>query len=392
MASTPNLVRFLGLRRDLVWILLAMMVIGLGEELWIRFVPKYLDVLGGGALVIGLYDALKTLLGAVYAYPGGALTDRLGHRASLAIFTLLSLAGYLLVYFVTHWAAVLVGMFFFLAWSSFSLPASFSLVAGRLTQNKYAMGIGVQGIVKRLPILVGPVLGGVLIGRYGVVEGIRVGLLVSVATGLVALAFQLRIGESISATYQKISFFDVLGKFPPTLRNLLVSDILIRFCERIPYSFVVLYVLDDVGASAVQFGTLTTIEMLAAIVCFVPTAYLSDRYGRYGFVIVTFVFFTLFPLVLLFSHSFKMLVVAFVIRGLKEFGETARKALILEQTSDGTRSRTVGAYYLIRDVTVSFGSLAGAVIYREVSPQANFLVAAAVGLVGTVYFAWKGRS
>ena len=47
--------------------------------------------------------------------------------------------------------------------------------------------------------------------------------------------------------------------------------------------------------------------------------------------------FTLFPLVLLFSKSFGMLVVAFVLRGLKEFGEPTRKALILELSPEGRR-------------------------------------------------------
>ena len=44
-----------------------------------RFVPKYLQALGASVFVIGLYDALRTLLGAIYAYPGGVLVDTWGH-------------------------------------------------------------------------------------------------------------------------------------------------------------------------------------------------------------------------------------------------------------------------------------------------------------------------
>src|SRR6266487_3416273 len=50
-----------------------------GEEVWMRFVPKYLQAVGATVFVIGLYDALRTLLGAIYAYPGGVLVDIWGY-------------------------------------------------------------------------------------------------------------------------------------------------------------------------------------------------------------------------------------------------------------------------------------------------------------------------
>src|SRR6266581_3493521 len=127
--------RFLGFERNLALLLGATILIGAGEETWMRFVPKYLEVLGAAAAVIGLYDALKTLLGAVYAYPGGVVVDRWGHRRALVAFTALSMAGYGVVLCFPHWAAMVGGMFLFLAWSSLSLPAMFSLVASNLEKE-----------------------------------------------------------------------------------------------------------------------------------------------------------------------------------------------------------------------------------------------------------------
>jgi len=75
-----KLAAFFGLKRNLVILLITIFVIGAGEELWMRFVPKYLQALGATVFVIGLYDALRTLLGAVYAYPGGVIVDHWGHR------------------------------------------------------------------------------------------------------------------------------------------------------------------------------------------------------------------------------------------------------------------------------------------------------------------------
>src|SRR5882672_3053294 len=188
-----KLTEFLALRRNTTLLLVALVFAGTGERLWLGFAPKYLETLGAGVLIIGLFDALQTLLGAIYAYPGGWLTDHWGQRRSLLLFNALSLAGYLL----------------------------------------------------------------------------------------------------------------------------------------------------------------------------------ADKHGQRPFVLATFVFFTLFPLSLLFANTFAWLAVAFVVRGLKEFGEPARKALIIAQAPPELRARTYGAYYLIRDGIVTTGSLLGAWLW-SLSPQANF--------------------
>src|ERR1041385_5963581 len=166
-----KLTDFFGLKRNLVILLVAIFVIGSGEELWMRFVPKYLQAVGATVFVIGLYDALRTLIGAIYAYPGGVLVDRWGHRHAFIIFNVISVFGYVLVLLIPRWTAVIAGMFFFLSWSCFSLPATFSLVGAALEANRHSMGVGVQSVIKRLPIMAAPIFGGMLIDRFGIIVG-----------------------------------------------------------------------------------------------------------------------------------------------------------------------------------------------------------------------------
>ncbi len=378
---------FLGLRRNIVLLLAAIVVIGAGEETWMRFLPKYLETLGATALVIGLFDALKTLLGAVYAYPGGALADRWGHRRALVAFNAVSILGYALVLALPHWAAVVGGAFLFLAWSNLSLPATFSLVGATLPSEKHAMGIGVQSLIKRIPIVVGPIAGGLLIDGFGMRSGVQIGLVISIVLGGLTIAVQQGIREEAAGPAPAAAgFWATVRRFDPRLRRLLWSDILIRFCERLPFAWVVIYAMDHVGASATQVGILIAVEMLAAVACYIPVAYLADRYGKEPFVIATFVFFTLFPLTLVAADRFALLVVAFAVRGLKEFGEPARKALIIHYAGSQARGRVIGAYYLIRDVVVTTGSFAGAALWK-LGPPVNFWTAAALGAMGTVLYA-----
>jgi fucose permease len=91
------------------------------------------------------------MLGAIYAYPGAWLTDSLGPKKSLLVFSLISILGCLIVYIWPSRFALLAGVFFFSAWSSLSLPATFAVVATRLKRRKHTMGIGVQSLVRRVP-------------------------------------------------------------------------------------------------------------------------------------------------------------------------------------------------------------------------------------------------
>lgn len=265
---------FLALRRNTALLLVMLVLAGTGEKLWVGFAPKYLEWLGASVLVIGLFDALQTLLGAVYAYPGGWITDRWGERRSLLFFNVLSIAGYALVLAWEHWLAVVLGAFLFLAWSALSLPATFSVVATALESHRHTMGIGVQSIVRRVPMMVGPLIDGALITRYGWREGIQYALLGSISLGVMTAAIQWFMTDKRSPAtanpVHEISFFQVVGSFTPALRELLVSDILIRFCERIPYAFVVLWAMNHGRLSAQQFSWLVAIEMITAMLCYVP--------------------------------------------------------------------------------------------------------------------------
>ncbi|MBF0176606.1 MAG: MFS transporter [Magnetococcales bacterium] len=395
MTRTMRLLDFLAMRRETAGLLLLVMLVGMGERLAERFLPIYLLALGGGSLVVGLLGAMDNLLSALYSLPGGYLAERFGMRRSLLFINLTAMAGYLLVILVPRWEAVLAGAVLFLAWSSLSLPASMGLIAKVLPSNKRTMGVTMHALVKRIPMALGPMIGGMCIDRLGEVAGIRISFTIALIMAIVGLIAQQRLipdDRPTQAESPPHSLGRLLALITPAMRRLLVSDILVRFCEQIPQAFVVVWCMKTMAnpISGAEFGLLTTIEMATAILIYLPVAFLADRAEKKPFVLVTFALFTLFPLVLLATHSFTMLAGAFVLRGLKEFGEPTRKALILDLAPPDHRAAAFGAYYLVRDMVVSLGALSGAFLW-ELGPQVNFLTAAAFGLVGTLWFLLWGK-
>jgi MFS family permease len=356
--------------------------------LWFRYLPEYLRAFGVSAFGIGLFGTLKDLLDAAYAYPGGVLSDRLGTRNALVLFGGVTTFGFAVFLAWPSAAAVYLGLVLVMAWASLGLPATFALVGEELEGRGRVLGFTLQSILKRVPIVLAPPLGGLLLERYGLVSGMRIGFAVSIVLSagmLVFLARALR-REAGPVEPPRPPSPSRPVRLRPALRQLLIADCLIRLCEGLPDVFLVIWAIEVVRVSPAQFGLLTSVLMATAIASYIPAAALAGRAEKKPFVILTYAFFTLFPLAVLVSKSFMALIGAFMIGGLREIGEPARKALIVDLADPAARGRTVGTYYAIRGFAVAGAAAVGGALWT-IRPALTFLVAGALGVAGTLWAA-----
>jgi MFS family permease len=379
--------QLLALERNTLAVVGAMFLMALGENLWRRFLPKYLEALGAPILAIGAYGSVEDALDGLYQYPGGWASDRYGRRHALLLFVALAAVGYVVIAAAPAWPVVFVGLLLIMCWTSMASPTLFAVVGDALPAGRRSVGFSVQAILRRLPILVAPVLGGTLIAMVGIRAGVRAGLMASVALALVTLAVVRRMRLDRPAAPPPGDIRSVWRSLPAPLRRLLVSDICIRTCDAMVDVFLVLYAVNVVRISAPAFGGLIGVQMATVILCSLPAAYLADRVGRKPFVIATFVAFASFPLAVVAAHSLAGLVAAFVVGGLREIGEPARKAMIVDFAEPHLRARSVGLYYLVRSMAVTPAALVGALLWRG-SPALPFFVAAGAGFLGTALFVW----
>jgi len=369
----------------------AVFVFGFAQELWASFLPEYLRVLGASALALGLFGTLEDLLDAAYAYPGGALSDRLGTRRALVLFGALSTAGFGVYLAARSPAAIFAGVLLVAAWKSLGLPATFSVIGRELAGRRRVVAFSVQATLKRLPILLAPPLGGLLLARRGIAPGIRVALAASIALAVLALVLLTRgalaAPQGVSRTPGPAASVEPRGKAPrlrPALRRLLVADCLVRLCEGLPEVFLVVWALETVRVSPVQFGALQSIRTAASLLSYLPAAALAGRVEKKPFVVLTFLFFALFPAAVCVSRSFAQLAAAYVIGGLREIGEPARKALIVDLSDPASPGRSVGLYYAIRGGAVAGAAAVGGALWT-IRPELTFAAAALLGAAGAVW-------
>ena len=375
LALEPNLVAVSG----------AMFLMGLGENLWRRFLPKYLELLGAPITAIGLFGTTEDFLDGVYQYPGGWVADRFGRRRALVLFVAAATIGYAVFLVAPSWRYGFLGLVFVMAWTSMASPSLFAVVADSLPSERRTMGFTVQSVLRRVPIAIAPTLGGLAIAALGLRTGMRLGLVISIVLAAATLTVVARIRIPLVVDHAPTNIAGVWRSFPAPLRWLLASDVFIRTCEGMVDVFLVLYAINVIGISASQFGVLIAVQMITAILSYFPAARLADRIGRKPFVIATFLAFSLFPVAVVVSRSFGALLLAFVVGGLRELGEPARKALIVGLAQAHLRARSVGLYYLVRSIAIAPAAFIGGLLWR-ISPAVPFRVAAVIGLAGTLVF------
>ena len=391
-ARAPTLRRRLGLNAQTGAILAGLFLVSLGEELWSPYLPRYLDALGASLLVIGLWSAGKNLLEGFLFWGGGALSHRLGERGTLALVGLLPVAGYVVFLSTDSVAAAIVASFCVGSWEAFSVPATFAVMGRSLTAQHRTAAFAVQSIQKRLPRIVGPVIGGLVLAALGVAGGVRALLVVALACALVAIVVQWTfVRGGPPAAPERIGKRAVWRAMPPALRRLWWSDVLVRWGDWLARDFIVLYCLKTLGLSTAAFGALVALQMTVALATYVPVAAIVDRGHQRPFIALTFLLFALTPLAFALARGPRSLALAFVCYGLREIGEPARKAMITSSFPESYRARGVGLYWGWRAFAIFPAPLVGALLWTAFGPRTLLVAACAVGLAGAALFAVTAR-
>jgi MFS family permease len=383
-------------------LLAAILLVGMGAELWAPLMPEYLDLLQAQILLIGLYGCARDGLDAVAFYLGGTMAARLNTRRALLICNALPLIGLTILLLWPSKYAVFVALPFVGVWNSIAGPATLRVVGDSLAQRRRSMAFSLQSIQKRLSSLLAYFVSGQLVLALGELHGVRAAVALSFVLVAVSLLIQYRFMRTdvVDEVLTLHHPWKLLGQFDPQLRRLLVSDILARWCEGLPREFVILYCVavlrqahgwTAAEASAYYVAVLLSVMNAASLVLYLPIGHWASKAGpaKKPFIGVTFVFFALFPLALVLLGPLEAawgLVLAFVVGGCREIGEPARKAMITELAPPALRTQAIGVYWAARSVAILPAPLVGGLIWLFIGREAVLWTAAVVGLVGALLF------
>lgn len=398
-----RLAEWLGLNRATLAVLVVIGGLGLSEEIWRNFLAIHiqesargLDRVREAALYMGVFAALANLLEGFGYVLGGTVAHRLGARAALALSAVPMLAGFALLLATREPLLIVVGALLVGNWEPLSVPATFEVVGSEVTKNRRTIAFAVQSIQKRLPKVLGPLVGGLVMA-----VGYWVNLTLALALVVVSVALQALLLRRMRPKPDPapVPWRTLLAEIPPPLKRLLSAEILLRWGDWFVRDFAVLYVVGVLLRSKAEAGVLVALTSLTALATYIPMGKLVDRApSPKPFIGLTFLLFALFPIHLVVLPRllpelgvpvFASLVVVFVLNGLRELGEPARKALIAGGFAPEVRARSVGLYWGLRSFAFFPAPLVSVLLWHLVGPEATFLVGGGIGLAGTAWFWWR---
>jgi hypothetical protein len=331
-------------------VLASLFFFGLGEQLWNPFLPAYLNakidpgsagsvagVSVAALFAVGIYACLRNLFEAFCYVGGGQITAWLGDRGSLIVFGVLTITGYALFLVWTGPVGAIIATLLIVGWDPLSVPVTFTTVGSTVLKSGQGMAFALQSIQKRVPKIIGPAVAGFVLaeavrqhgGDAGYVVGMRWLATIALVLGLGSLAIQVRWMPHSERPPRGIGALAVVRAFDPTLRRLLLAEVFTRWCDWLVREFVVLYLIAVRGVDAWYVGLLFALQNVVALLTYLPIGRMTAVVGLEPFIGLTFIFFALFPLSLALAPDGAGLLLAFVVYGLREIGEPARKALIV---------------------------------------------------------------
>jgi hypothetical protein len=403
-----SLADWLGLNRATLAVLAVIGCLGLSEEIWSNFLALHLkDQVAGAsaaaavlqaATYIGVIASAKNLLEGFGYIIGGSVAHRMGARVALAVSAAPMAIGFSVMLAARQPWAIVFGALFMTNWEPLSVPATFEVVGSEVPSNRRTIAFAVQSIQKRLPKVIGPAVGGVVFAAIGY------WLNLTLALAFVGLAVVLQLGLMRKMRPKPegpyVPLRQILKDMPRDLRRLLTAEILIRWGDWFARDFAVLYVATLLTrqwhwterAAAETSGYLLAIMAITALVTYVPVAKWVDRSpSPRPFIGLTFLLFSLFPICLVTLPKvcarlgwpvMAGLVVTFVLNGLREIGEPARKALISTGFPPVVRARAVGLYWGLRSFAFCPAPLVAALLWNRIGADRTFLIGGGIGLVG----------
>jgi MFS family permease len=380
----------------------------------------------GPILLIALYGSFRDLLEAINYLLGGWIAGRFNTRRGLLLFNAAPLVGLTILFLWRQPIAVFFAVPFVFIWDSIAGPALLTVVGDSLPSDRRAMAFSLQSLFRRMARILAYAINGGLVILAGTVVGKQFGGFlhdhgIFVGTSETDLAMTLAFGVSftvvIASLLVQIFFmktaskdasgtiihrpFKVLRSFDPQLKRLLVADIGARLAEGMPRELTILFVIGVFMQAAglakeaawEAFGVMLIISQVTSAITYIPMGFVASRPGlaKRPYIGVTFFFFASFPAVLALVGWLALrgamppwvvlglAGVAFVFAGMREIGEPARKAMIVDLIPPEQKTQAIGIYWSSRCVAVMLAPLVGGLVWVGVNSAAGYDVADPAG-------------
>ncbi len=286
----PGVFRFY-LPKDAWIITLTSAIWGIGSFMYSPFQSIFFKALGMPLLYIAVMAAISSVVTAAALLLGGYLADVFGRRKIIVIFSTIAAGSAFLYLFINTWQIILIPVIIGSLCSIYT-PAFNSVLTESMRQDMRPSGFASFAILNTLPAVFAPVIGGLLMVRYGDINGIKIAFFASGMLGLTAMLYRaIKLGETykprprLKEPFLK-NFREMISDYVHTIKKansdakkLLWYAVTSSIAASFTTIFVSIYLVKQLSLSPVTYGLLSGITGLATVIVLIPSVRIIKRAG-----------------------------------------------------------------------------------------------------------------
>ncbi len=373
------------------------------NQLWRLWWSLYLVEIGAPIPIVGLLAMVQETSMILFQLPGGMLADRFGRKKVIMFGTGLRVAAPLIMVLGRTWQQVAPGIILN-AVSGLYLPALNAIIAESIPFDRRGAAYGAYRAITNSPQIFMPVISGIYISRLGIVNGVRMGLILyefAAITAFVTRSIFLRetliknnIQEAESEKYSSREILSALRKSltrSSTLLVMLLVATVSSFSMRMVTPFLAIYAVNVIGLDTIQWGLLQSIFSVISIPLFLLGGIISDRIGRVPAIILARSLIPTEYLGLLITQNFTHLMFLFLllgiggglgggtIRGGGYMGGPSWQALIADIVPSENRGKVLGLMATIAGLISMPASVLGGYVWEKLSSNMLLTIGSILG-------------
>jgi len=259
----------------------------------IPYLSLYIQALGGNIVDIGLIISSRYIL-AFFMYPlAGYLTDKYNRVKLIAYTTYLLAAIYSIFMLAPDWKFLAYGNFL-MGLTALFFPAMNAMIADSLPSQHRGIGYSLWRVIPAGIGIIFPYIGAYLITIIGVEQAMRIlyglSIITTIGIGTMNLKFlQETTVKNISHVSKKgllkilsdsyRNMFKVLNWLPRSLKAFTLILMLSFFINSLVAPYWIIYSVEKIGLSTLQWGSVLFVAMAIFVVLLVPAGIIADRYN-----------------------------------------------------------------------------------------------------------------
>ena len=388
-------------RRNYFAMLLSWVILAPTWTITIPYFQHYILALGGNEYIVGLIAAISGYTLATVRIIGGYLTDVIGRKKVIVIFTYVLSFTYLLFYVAWDWRIVLIASVI----SNLALiyqPALNAIIADSLPKSHRGRGLGLINFANGVSGLVAIYLALYLVSNYGVVEGVRWGYLISFFLILFAAIIRMVfLRETIKV--QNLKELDIVKDFVDDykyalswiikhLKPIITVAFILNIISGLTY-LLPLYVTYYLGLGEEFWGYYYMFIFAIQLLFSIPSGFIADKIGRKTAIatgatgmFLSSIIFYLIGIGFFTGDVLPILLLAGAFMGISNsLGFLSIQSTVADLTIPEVRGKISALFGFIMNFSLSTGQMISGYIYNTYSPPMIFVLSAMVSILGVTY-------